>query len=161
MMAETLTDLFYDQLKDAYRTETQLTRALPKMAGAATSAELRAGSEQHLAETQNQLTRLERMCAEVGCKTESHTCKAMQGLIAESEEVIGPGLDPHARDAGLIAAQKVEGYEIAPYDTRYSFVNQLERYGAAQVHHEKPEERRTDEKLTQLVERKVNPKAKT
>jgi ferritin-like metal-binding protein YciE len=161
-MAKTLTDLFYDQLQDAYSAETQLTKALPKMAKAAQSAELRAGFEQHLTETKNQLTRLETVCKQVGCKTSSNTCEAMEGLIEEGEEIMGLGLDNDAQDAGLIAAaQKVEHYEIALYGTLCAFAKQLGHQDAARLLHETlEEERRTDEKLTQLAERGVNQKAK-
>jgi ferritin-like metal-binding protein YciE len=160
-MAKTLTDLFHDQLQDAYSAETQLTKALPKMAKAAASAELRTGFEQHLAETKNQISRLERVCEQVGCKTGSNTCEAMQGLVAEGEEVMGLGLDKDAQDAGLIAAaQKVEHYEIALYGTLCTFAKQLGHQEAASLLHETlEEEKRTDEKLTQLAKQSVNPKA--
>jgi ferritin-like metal-binding protein YciE len=160
-MAKTLTDLFHDQLQDAYSAESQLTKALPKMAKAATSAELRAGFEQHLAETKNQVSRLEKVCEQVGCKTGSNTCEAMEGLIEEGEEVMGLGLDKDAQDAGLIAAaQKVEHYEIALYGTLCAFAKQLGHQDAARILHETlEEEKRTDEKLTQLAERGVNTKA--
>ncbi|MBN9118504.1 MAG: ferritin-like domain-containing protein [Planctomycetes bacterium] len=161
-MAKTLTDLFHDQLQDAYSAETQLTKALPKMAKAAGSAELRAGFEQHLTETKNQLARLEKVCQQVGCKTGSNTCEAMEGLIEEGEEVMGLGLDTDAQDAGLIAAaQKVEHYEIALYGTLCSFAKQLGHQEAARILHETlDEEKKTDEKLTQLAERGVNSKAR-
>jgi len=161
-MAKTLTDLFHDQLQDAYSAETQLTKALPKMAKAATSADLRAGFEQHLAETKNQLARLEKVCEQVGCKTGSNTCEAMEGLIEEGDEVLGLGLDKDAQDAGLIAAaQKVEHYEIALYGTLCAFAKQLGHPDAARILHETlDEEKRTDEKLTQLAERGVNQQAK-
>ena len=161
-MAKTLTDLFHDQLQDAYDAETQLTKALPKMAKAANSSELRSGFEQHFKETQNQVTRLEKVCQQVGCKTGSNTCEAMKGLVAEGEEIMGLGLDKDAQDAGLIAAaQKVEHYEIALYGTLCAFAKQLGHTEAASILHETlEEEKRTDQKLTQLAERSVNAKAK-
>ncbi|MBY0456014.1 MAG: ferritin-like domain-containing protein [Gemmataceae bacterium] len=160
-MAKTLTDLFHDQLQDAYSAETQLTKALPKMAKAASSPQLRAGFEQHLAETQNQLRRLEQVCQQVGCATSSNTCEAMEGLIEEGEEIIGLGLDADAQDAGLIAAaQKVEHYEIALYGTLYTFARRLGHPQAATLLHETlDEEKRTDQKLTHLAESSVNPRA--
>src|SRR5262245_49550697 len=147
-MAKTLTDLFYDQLQDAYNAETQLTKALPKMAKAANSPELRAGFEQHLNETKNQITRLERVCQQLGCKTGGNTCEAMEGLVAEGEEVMKLGLDKDAQDAGLIAAaQKVEHYEIALYGTLCAFAKQLGHTDAASILHETlEEEKRTDRK---------------
>jgi len=161
MASKTLTDLFHDQLQDAYSAETQLTKALPKMAKAANSAELRSGFETHLQETQNQLSRLEQVCKQVGCKTGSNTCEAMEGLVSEGDEIIGLGLDKDAQDAGLIAAaQKVEHYEIALYGTLCTFAKQLGHSDAARLLHETlQEEKRTDEKLTQLAERGINQKA--
>ena len=161
-MAKTLTDLFHDQLQDAYSAESQLTKALPKMAKAAGSDELRSGFEQHLSETKNQLTRLEKVCQQVGCKTGGNTCEAMEGLIAEGEEVMGLGLDKDAQDAGLIAAaQKVEHYEMALYGTLCAFAKQLGHDEAARILHETlEEERKTDEKLTRLAERGINTAAK-
>jgi ferritin-like metal-binding protein YciE len=161
-MAKTLTDLFHDQLQDAFSAETQLTKALPKMAKAASSPELRRGFEQHLGETKNQLGRLERVCQQVGCGTGSNTCEAMEGLIEEGEEVMDLGLDADAQDAGLIAAaQKVEHYEIAMYGTLCAFAKQLGHAEAARLLHETlEEEKRTDEKLTQLAESGINQMAK-
>jgi ferritin-like metal-binding protein YciE len=161
-MAKTLTDLFHDQLQDAYSAETQLTKALPKMAKAARSAELRAGFEQHLTETKNQLTRLDKVCQQVGCKTGGNTCEAMEGLVEEGEEVMGLGLDGEAQDAGLIAAaQKVEHYEIALYGTLCTFAKQLGHQEAARLLHETlEEEKKTDQKLTQLAEAGINQSAK-
>ena len=161
-MAKTLTDLFHDQLQDAYSAETQLTKALPKMAKAAKSAELRAGFEQHLTETKNQLTRLEKVCQQVGCKTGGNTCEAMEGLVEEGEEVMGLGLDGEAQDAGLIAAaQKVVHYEIALYGTLCTFAKQLGHQDAARLLHETlEEEKKTDQKLTQLAEAGINQSAK-
>jgi len=162
MASKTLRDLFFDQLQDAYSAETQLTKALPKMAKAAASPELKAGFEQHLKETQGQIQRLERVCSAVGCKTSSNTCEAMEGLIEEGEEIMGLGLDPDAQDAGLIAAaQKVEHYEIAMYGTLCAFAKELGHADAAATLHETlDEEKRTDEKLTSLAERRINMKAK-
>jgi ferritin-like metal-binding protein YciE len=163
MATKTLKDLFHDQLQDAYSAETQLTKALPKMAKAASSAELRAGFEKHLTETKNQLTRLEQVCQQVGCKTGSNTCEAMEGLIAEGDEVAGLGLEPDAQDAGLIAAaQKVEHYEIALYGTLCTFAKQLgHTEAAALLHQTLEEEKRTDETLTRLAEAGINQKART
>jgi len=161
MASKSLKDLFVDQLQDAYSAETQLTKALPKMAKAAKSDSLRAGFEQHLKETQNQVRRLERVFDQVGAKSGSNTCEAMEGLIEEGEEIIGLGLDKDAQDAGLIAAaQKVEHYEIALYGTLCTFAKQLGHNEAATLLHETlEEEKRTDEKLTQLAKQSINVKA--
>ena len=160
-MAKTLTDLFHDQLQDAYSAESQLIKALPKMAKAASSADLRAGFEQHLAETKNQLTRIEQVCQQVGCKTGSNTCEAMEGLIEEGEEIMDLDLEKDALDAGLIAAaQKVEHYEIALYGTLCAFAKHLGHSDAVNLLHQTlDEEKKTDEKLTQLAERGINTRA--
>lgn len=160
-MAKTLTDLFHNQLQDAYSAETQITKALPKMAKAATAPALKAGFEQHLAETQNQVKRLEQVCQMVGCKTGGNTCEATEGLVKEGEEVMALGLDPDTLDAGLIAAaQKVEHYEMAVYGTLCTFAKQLGHADAARLLHETlEEEKATDQKLTALAERGINQKA--
>ncbi len=160
-MAKTLKDLFHDQLQDAYSAETQITKALPKMAKAATEPDLRAGFEKHLAETKIHVTRLEQVCQMVGCKTGGNTCEATEGLLKEGEEIMGLGLDPDAQDAGLIAAgQKVEHYEIALYGTLCTFAKQLGHEDAAKLLHQTlEEEKATDRKLTQLAERGINQKA--
>jgi ferritin-like metal-binding protein YciE len=162
MATKTLRDLFFDQLQDAYSAETQLTKALPKMAKAAASKELKAGFEKHLAETEGQLKRLDEVCAAVGCETGSNTCEAMEGLVAEGEEIVGLGLDPDAQDAGLIAAaQKVEHYEIAMYGTLCAFAKELGHEDAANTLHQTlDEEKKTDEALTALAERRINARAK-
>jgi ferritin-like metal-binding protein YciE len=155
---KTLTDLFHDQLQDAYSAETQLTKALPKMAKAASSPELKAGFEKHLKETQGQVTRIEQVCQHLGCKPGSNTCEAMEGLIEEGNEVMHLGLDPDAQDAGLIAAaQKVEHYEIALYGTLCTFARQLGHEDEADLLHQTlMEEKRTDEALTRLAESGIN-----
>lgn len=160
-MAKDLMELFFNQLQDAYSAETQLTKALPKMAKAANSEELRRGFEQHLEETRNQVTRLEEACRKVGCKTSGNTCEAMQGLITEGEEIIGLGLDENAHDAGLIAAgQKVEHYEMALYGSLCAFAKQLGHKDVAELLHQTlEEEKKTDEKLTRLAETTVNQRA--
>ena len=161
MTINSLQDLYLEQLRDLYDAENQLIKALPKMAKAATAADLRAGFEQHLTETKNQVTRLEKVCQQVGCKPSGNTCEAMEGLIEEGEEIVDLGLDKDAQDAGLIAAaQKVEHYEIALYGTLVAFAKQLGHQDAARLLHETlDEEKRTDQKLTQLAERGVNMKA--
>jgi ferritin-like metal-binding protein YciE len=156
-----LEELFHAQLQDAYSAETQLVKALPKMAKAASSPELKAGFEQHLEETKGQVKRLEQVCKQVGCETGSETCEAMEGLIAEGKEVINMKADDEVRDAGLIiAAQKVEHYEIALYGGLCALAKQLGQTEAARTLHQTlQEEKETDEKLTQLAERQVNAQA--
>jgi len=161
MAVKSLEDLFQNQLQDAYSAETQLTKALPKMAKAAATDELRAGFEQHLKETKNQVKRLETVAKQFGWSLGSETCEAMEGLIEEGDEMIDLDVEPQVRDAGLIiAAQKVEHYEIALYGGLCALAKEMGREDAATTLHETlEEERRTDEKLTQLAEQRVNPQA--
>ncbi|MBZ9750711.1 DUF892 family protein [Deinococcus sp. HMF7604] len=125
---KTLKDLYVEQLRDLYSAETQLLAALPKMAAAATDIQLQTGFERHLDQTRVQAQRLEGLFKELNLDPGGHTCKAMQGLIAEGDEMIKQDAIPAVKDAGLIAcAQRVEHYEIAGYGTvvRYAEVLQL------------------------------------
>jgi ferritin-like metal-binding protein YciE len=113
-----LTDVLQEQLEDLHSAETQLVRALPKMAQAAHHDELREAFQSHLEETRGHVKRVEEALGELGVSHPTETCKGMQGLIAEGEEMIGIQGDPTAKDAALIgAAQRVEHYEIAAYGT--------------------------------------------
>jgi ferritin-like metal-binding protein YciE len=158
---KTMKDLFEAELQDTYSAETQLVKALPKMAKNANNAELRSAFEQHLTETQNQISRLEQVGQKLGIKMTSNTCEAMEGLVEEGEEVIKEGYEADVLDAALIAsAQKVEHYEIASYGTLCAFAKQLGHQDIASLLHQSlEEERRTDEKLTRLAESRVNTQA--
>jgi ferritin-like metal-binding protein YciE len=113
-----LKDVLQEELEDLYSAETQLVTALPKMAQAAHHEPLRDAFQTHLEETRGHVTRVEEALGELGVAMPTEVCKAMQGLIAEGEELIGKGGDPLACDAALIgAAQRVEHYEIAAYGT--------------------------------------------
>jgi len=161
MKTKTLKDLFIHELQDAYSAETQLVKALPDMADAATTAELKSGFRQHLSETQGQVKRLEQVCKSVGCEAENETCVAMQGLIAEGQEMAELRGDDDVRDAGLIAAaQKVEHYEIALYGCLCTWAQELGLTEARRLLGETlQEEKATDAKLTRLAEARVNAKA--
>jgi len=163
MATQSLESLFHAQLQDAYSAETQLVKALPKVAKAAKQPALRAGIELHLQETKGHVQRLEQVCNLIGCKTGSETCEAMEGLIEEGDEIIEMDTDDDVRDAGLIiAAQKVEHYEIALYGGLCALAKRLNQRQAAEILHQTlEEEKRTDEKLTALAESHVNPKAAT
>jgi ferritin-like metal-binding protein YciE len=154
-------DLFVEQLEDLYDAERQLTKALPKMAGAASNPSLRSAFQEHLRQTENQVTRLERVFQTLGKSARSKTCEAMQGLVEEGEEVISASGNPDVKDAALIAAaQRVEHYEIAGYGTARTFAERLGRQDAARLLQETlDEEAATDKKLTALAERSINPKA--
>lgn len=159
---ETLHDLFVHELRDLYDAEQQLTKALPLMAQAAKSPALRTAFETHLAETKEQTRRLEQVFKGLGTAAGGRTCKAMQGLIAEAKETIDEDADPDVMDAALIvAAQKVEHYEIAGYGSVCTFARVLQYDDAARVLKlTMGEEEATDKKLTQLST-VANPKAET
>src|SRR5262245_49853298 len=153
--------LFVDQLRDLYDAEQRLTKALPKMADAAHNSALKAAFQHHLRETQNQVSRLERVFQMVGQSAETETCEAMKGLLAEGEEAIKAKGDPDVKDAALIAAaQRVEHYEMAGYGCARTFAQRLGKPDAARLLQETlNEEEATDKKLTQLAEQSINPKA--
>ena len=147
-----LKDLYVEQLRDLYSAETQLTEALPKMADAAKTPELKQGFTDHLSQTRQQIQRLESIFADLGEDPGGHTCKAMQGLVAEGSEMIKEKAVSAVKDAGLIAAgQRVEHYEIAGYGTVRTYAELL---GFSQhvdlLSTSEQEEKDTDHKLTQL-----------
>jgi len=153
--------LFTDQLQDLYDAEQRLTKALPKMAAAAHNANLKSAFEQHLRETQNQVSRLERAFQMMSQTPKTKTCEAMKGLIAEGDEMVNAKGNPDVKDAALIAAaQRVEHYEISGYGTARTFAERLGRHDVAQLLQQTlQEEEATDKKLTALAEQQVNPQA--
>jgi ferritin-like metal-binding protein YciE len=155
---ETLQQLFIEELKDAYSFETQLVDALPKLAEAASSEDLKAALEQHLTQTNNQVQRLEQVAKLLDCELTGNTCEAMEGLIEEGEEIIDMDIDGQVKDAGLIAAaQKVEHYEIASYGCLCTWARDLGLKDAELLLHQTlQEEKQTDEKLTEIAESHVN-----
>jgi ferritin-like metal-binding protein YciE len=158
MPAHTLEDLLVETMRDTYNAEKQLVKALPKMAKAAKSDELRTAIEDHLEVTRRQVTRLERVFKELGVAVRGKHCVAMEGLIEEGKEMIEEDHDPEVLDAGLIAAaQKVEHYEIAAYGTMRTWAEMLGHSKAAQLLEESlNEESEADEKLSQLAMTTVN-----
>jgi ferritin-like metal-binding protein YciE len=161
MKLETLRDLYVEQLQDLYSAETQLVKALPQMEKAATHPELKQAFKRHLTETEGQVRRLEQIFQGLGQKPGGHTCKAMQGLIAEGQEMTKMKGDPAAVDAGLIAAaQRVEHYEIAGYGCVRTYANQLgEQQGMTLLQQTLDEEGTTDKLLTRIAEQVVNVEA--
>jgi len=153
MPISSLRDLLEDQLQDIYSAENQLVEALPKMAQAARSPELRQAFESHLEETREHVTRLESIFRRLGISAGGKTCKAMEGLVAEGEEVISEDAEPMVHDAALIsAAQRVEHYEIAAYGCVRTFATQIGDDETASILEETlEEEEATDEKLTELA----------
>jgi ferritin-like metal-binding protein YciE len=123
---QSLDDVLVEQLGDLLDAEKQLVQALPKMASAASDEKLQKAFKEHLSETRDHVTRLEEIFGQLGKQPPSETCKAMQGLVAEGEEIISAQGDPAAKDAALIAAaQRVEHYEIAGYGTAKTLADQL------------------------------------
>jgi ferritin-like metal-binding protein YciE len=151
---ENLNDLFVHELRDLYDAEQQLTKALPLLASAATSDQLLQAFEEHLEETKEQARRLEKIFQGLGESAEGKPCKAMAGLVAEARETLDVDADPDVLDAALIvAAQKVEHYEIAGYGSVRTFARVLNYSDAARLLETTlKEESRTDERLTQLAE---------
>jgi ferritin-like metal-binding protein YciE len=156
-----LEDLFMEELKDIYHAEKQLTKALPKLAKAATSPELKSAFQEHLQQTMGHVERLESIFELMGAKAKGKTCKAMEGLIEEGKEVMEENAEPPVMDAALIAAaQKVEHYEIGTYGTLATFARMLGQSEVASLLKETlNEEKTTDAKLTRIAERNINIKA--
>lgn len=157
----TLEDLYQHQLQDVYYAEQQITKALPRMIEKATDAQLRAGFELHLRETEGQIARLERVFSLEGHTPKGVTCPAIDGIIKEANEVAGEVDDKAVLDAALTAAaQAVEHYEIARYGTLIAWARQLGHHESAALYAETlEEEKATDAKLTQLAEAKINAEA--
>lgn len=160
---KTLDDLFLDTLKDIYFAEKQILKALPKMARAAQSEEGKAGFLQHRDETQGQIERLEQVFELLGKAARGKTCEAIQGIIAEGEEIIEEFKESPALDAGLISsAQAVEHYEIARYGTLIEWAKQLGLKDAVPLLQANlAEEEATDKKLTQLAKASANARGKS
>lgn len=152
MAQNTFRQLYMDELRDIYDAEKQLIKALPEMAEASTSEELRSGFEKHLEQTKEHAHRLEQIFSELGEKPTGKKCKAMQGLVAEGGEMIEEDFEGQVKDAGLIsAAQRVEHYEIAAYGTVRNFASVLgEQNAVSLLERTLTEEKETDEKLTEL-----------
>lgn len=153
-----LNDLFLDTLKDIYFAEKQILKALPKMAKAATSDELRAAFEKHHDETEGQVERLEQIFELIDKPARSKTCDAIQGILDEGKEIMDEYKGSEALDAGMLAAaQAVEHYEISRYGTLKQWAQQLGMKDAVRLLDQTlQEEKKTDETLTKLAEDTVN-----
>ena len=161
MAEKQLDDLFLDTLKDIYYAERQILKALPKMAKAAMSPDLKAGFEQHLAETEVQVERLQQIFEILGKPARGKTCDAILGILEEGKEIMDEYKGTQALDAGLVsAAQAVEHYEIARYGTLATWAKQLGHKEVLNLLLETlNEEEATDQKLTSLAKTAVNLKA--
>ena len=154
MSQEGLKELYVEELKDIYNAENQLVKALPKLAKAAASDELRQGFEEHLEQTKGHVARLEEIFEALEESPKGKKCAGMEGLVEEGSEVLKEGLEGAVLDAALIgAAQRVEHYEIAAYGTVIAFAQTLgERDHAVLLEETLSEEKETDEKLTELAQ---------
>jgi len=161
MKVTTLDELLEDELRDLYSAETQLINALPKMANAAESRDLRAAFETHLEQTRVHAQRIEEICKDLKTEPGGKNCAGMQGLIKEGEEIIQGEAQSEPKQAALIgAAQRVEHYEIAAYGTARAHARQLGYLKAVELLSQTlEEEKETDKKLTHLAENRVNVKA--
>jgi len=154
-----LEKFFTDSLKDIYWAEKHLTKALPKMQKAATTEELQSAIEEHIAQTEEHITRLEQVFELMGQKPQAKKCDAMEGLVKEGESVIEETQEGSmTRDVGIIvAAQKVEHYEIATYGSLVQLATTMGLDEAAQILQTTlDEEKQTDENLTAIAENNIN-----
>jgi ferritin-like metal-binding protein YciE len=155
---KTLEDLFYETLKDIYFAEKQILKALPKMAKAVNSDDLRQAFEKHRRETEGHVERLEEVFGLIDRPARAKTCDAIIGIVDEGKEIMDEFAESPALDAGLLAgAQAVEHYEISRYGTLRTWANELGLKDAARLLEQTlAEEKKTDELLTRLAERTVN-----
>jgi len=161
MKLDTLQKLYIDELRDLYNAENQLLKALPKMAKAASSEELKNAFEKHLEQTETHVERLENIFEQLDQTPKGKTCRAMKGLIEEGSEILKEEGDPSVLDAGIIvAAQKVEHYEIAGYGSVRTFAELLGQNKAVELLQTTlDEESEANELLNGLAESIVNPEA--
>ena len=161
MKITTLDEVLTDELKDIYSAENQLINALPEMARAAQSNDLRQAFEKHLEQTRLHAQRIEEISADLNIKLGGKKCVGMEGLIEEGKEVLQREAEPEPLQAALIgAAQRVEHYEIAAYGTARAHARQLGYMKAVDLLGKTlDEEKQTDELLTKLAENRINVKA--
>lgn len=160
MENQALRDLYIEELKDLYHAENQLVKALPKMAKAANSEELRSGFEEHLEQTRRHVQRLEQIFESLGESPKGKKCMGMEGLVKEGSEIMDEDFEEDTMDAALIsAAQRVEHYEIAAYGTVATWAELLgESEHQSLLGQTLQEEKETDAKLTELS-REINVEA--
>ena len=166
MPTKTLEELYVDELKDLYNAENQLVKALPKMAKAASSPELKAAFTEHLQQTKGHVQRLEKIFKDLDKSPKGKKCVAMEGLVDEGSEVMDEDFEGAVMDAALIgAAQRVEHYEMAAYGTVIAFAKvRGESDHASLLQQTLDEEKETDKKLSALsreINREANQTAKS
>jgi ferritin-like metal-binding protein YciE len=154
MSKESLKELYIDELRDLYNAETQLVKALPKMAKASANDQLREAFENHLRETSEHVSRLEQIFEQLGEKASGKKCLGMEGLVKEGSETMKEDYEDEIKDAAIIgAAQRVEHYEIAGYGTVRALAELLgEDEHVSLIEQTLEEEKKADEKLTELSE---------
>jgi len=162
MKTQTLRDLYVDELKDLFDAENRLVKALPKMAKASTSDDLRSGIEAHLEQTKEHVNRLKQILADMDEKAGGKKCPGMMGILEEGQEMLQEDFDDAVLDAAIIsAAQRVEHYEIAAYGCVKTWAETLGEAEASRLLEKTlEEEKETDEKLTQLAEQ-INQQARS
>jgi ferritin-like metal-binding protein YciE len=158
MEMESLQELLVEELKDIYNAESQLLKAMPRMAKKTKNPQLRTAFETHMKETEGQIERLEQVFEALGEKAKGKTCHAMKGLLEEAKEIMGEDMEDDVMDAALIAAaQKVEHYEIASYGTVRAWAQILGNKQAVKLLQQTlDEEGKTDKLLTKLAEENIN-----
>ncbi|MDB5293864.1 MAG: hypothetical protein JWL69_5105 [Phycisphaerales bacterium] len=158
---QNLNDFFIHEIEGLYDAEKRLTDALPKMAEAASDAQLKSAFQMHLGQTEEHVRRLENIFAQLGYEPKRETSEAMKGIISEGDEIASAKGDPSVRDAGLITAgQRAEHYEIASYGSARTHARHLGFNDIAQTLQKTlNEEGETDKKLTDLAERGINVRA--
>ena len=154
MKANSLHELYLEELKDLYDAENQIIKALPKMVDAASSEELQGALTEHLEVTRGQAKRLEQIFQNMGEKLKAEKCKGMEGLIKEGSDILSEDMDEDVKDAAIIsAAQRIEHYEMAGYGTVRTWANLLGETEAEELLQETlDEEKEADEKLNELAE---------
>lgn len=163
MSLDTLQDLMIAELKDLYSAETQLVKALPKMAAGATTASLKKALGDHLEQTKGHVSRLEQIFETLGASPRGKSCKAMEGLCEEGAEMLAEEGEDSVRDAGIIAsAQRVEHYEMAAYGSTIAFARQMGHDEIVALLQETLDEEKTaDALLSKIAESEINPAADT
>ena len=158
MAISSMQELFIEELRDMYHAEKQLARALPKLAKAANSEQLRTAFEEHTEQTKGQIERLQQVFESIGSPARAKRCEAMEGLVEEAQEMLDEDISDELLDVALIAsAQKVEHYEIAGYGTLRTLAQQLGHNEAAKLLEETlNEEKQTDELLNKIALGEVN-----
>ena len=161
MKLNTLKDLYIEELRDIYSAETQIVKALPKVAEACTSDELKSAIEDHLDQTKEQVERRDEIFESIGTPSKGRRCVAMEGLIKEAQEQLAEEMADDIKDAAIIGAcQKIEHYEIAVYGTVCTYAKLLGRDDDLDLLGQSlDEEKEADETLTDIAENTINPEA--